>query len=382
MTWEEACRILGVDETATQADIKEQYLYKVQLLHPDKTLDKPEKIRQKAEEELVRINEIYKFLSDDKNNPCNPPKLEIVPSMVRFAEVALNQKKETIIEIKNAGGPFTNCWIDNSPAPWLAVTGVKAATNEAMPLLVTIEAHGLPAVVRSERCSITVRLKNEKTGLVDEAAIGVEIVPTPLVAKLKVSKRKIKFRDVPPGTVVSYVLEISNSGPDTLHGSVASNSPWLTASQSDIVLPKRTRSRCTLNVDTGNLPAGFRETGRISICTNGGETVVSVELRLAAYQRQGQTQAASSGSGGYGQNSKNYGGLYTTAPTPRARRRGGCFWFFKFIMLFIVTFAVGLAAIALFMTLFMDGKSPDLGGVLGWGAITLIISFIVAKISG
>ena len=119
MIWEEACHVMGVIETATTAEIKEQYLYKVQLLHPDKTLDKPEKIRQKAEEELIRINEAYKFLSNEKNNPRTPPKLEISPLAVRFADVALHQKKVTTIDIGSIGGPFTNCWIDNSPAPWL-----------------------------------------------------------------------------------------------------------------------------------------------------------------------------------------------------------------------------------------------------------------------
>jgi hypothetical protein len=315
MMWEEACNTLGVAETATPAEIKEQYLYKVQLLHPDKTLDKPEKIRQKAEEELTRINEAYKFLSEEKNNPRTPPKLEVTPLAVRFTDVGLNQKKATTIDIKSAGGPYTNCWIDNSPAPWLVVTGVKATTSEALPLQVTIEAQGLPVIVRPERCSVPIRLKNEKTGLTDEVAVSIEIVPAFQVAKLKIKRGKIKFKNLPSGVVRSYILEIVNGGPDMLHGSITTNASWLTASQSEIALPKRTFSRCTLSVDTDGLPAGFRGTGFVRICTNGGEAAIPVEI-TTTQQGQGRPVPAPAYSGSSGLGPRTYGGMQSTAPTP------------------------------------------------------------------
>ncbi len=375
MNWEEACRILGVSEEATPAEIKEQYLYKAQLLHPDKTINTPDKVRQKAEEELAQTNESYKFLSDFKNDPRNPPKLEIAPLAVRFTEVALNQKKSTTIEVKSAGGPFTNCWIDNSPAPWLAVTGVKAATSEALPLLVTIEASGLPGIIQTERCQILVKLRNEKTGLEDVGAINVEIVPAFLAAKLKVKKRKIKFENVPLGTIRSYVLEIGNAGPDILHGYVVTNSPWLSASQSEIILPKRAVGRCTLNVDTENLPPGFREIGYVNIYTNGGEAAVPIEIAVAKIL-QSRPVPANYGSQGRG---RAYGGMQAAAPAPRpVGSGGGSFWLLRFVLIFVVTFGLGLVCIIFFTGNRPDG--PDIPSIVGWGAITLVASMLIATI--
>ena len=69
MDWIEACQILGVPESATEAEIKEQYIYKAQLLHPDKNQDKPENIRKKAEAELVLVNQAYAIVSNPGNNP-------------------------------------------------------------------------------------------------------------------------------------------------------------------------------------------------------------------------------------------------------------------------------------------------------------------------
>jgi len=45
MNWEEACQILGVPITATKDEIRAQYIYKAQLLHPDKTIGLPENVR-------------------------------------------------------------------------------------------------------------------------------------------------------------------------------------------------------------------------------------------------------------------------------------------------------------------------------------------------
>ncbi|MCL2150417.1 MAG: J domain-containing protein [Dehalococcoidia bacterium] len=376
MIWEDACRTLGVLETATPAEIKEQYLYKVQLLHPDKTLDKPDKIRQKAEEELIGINEAYKFLSEDRNNPRNPPKLEIAPRAVRFAEVGLNQKKETTIEIKSAGGPYTNCWIDNSPASWLAVTSVKATSSEALPLLVTIEVQGMPAVIQPERCQILIRLKNEKTGLMTEDAINVEIIPLHLIARLKIQGRKIKFQKVPLDTVRSYVLEFGNRGPEILHGYIATNAPWLSASLSEIVLPKKAMSRCTISVDTTNLSSGLRDVGLINVCTNGGEAVIPVELTTVG-QRQSRPASASSYPGGQGQGQKAYGSMYAATPVTRVRRKSGGFWFFKFILIFALIFGVGLACIYYFL------DDPDWGNILSWwGAIAFVVSLLLSLVRG
>jgi curved DNA-binding protein CbpA len=64
MNFEEACQILGVPFTSTREEIHAQYIYKAQLLHPDKTMGLPESVRIKAEEELKRINQAYNILKD------------------------------------------------------------------------------------------------------------------------------------------------------------------------------------------------------------------------------------------------------------------------------------------------------------------------------
>ena len=64
MNWEEACQILGVPITAKAAEIQSQYIYKAQLLHPDKTIGLPETIRHKAEEELKLVNAAFMVIKD------------------------------------------------------------------------------------------------------------------------------------------------------------------------------------------------------------------------------------------------------------------------------------------------------------------------------
>ncbi|HOA18789.1 MAG TPA: J domain-containing protein [bacterium] len=48
-------------------EIKEQYRYWVEILHPDKNQNKSEKTRKKAEEKLKRINQIYEKLNKHYN---------------------------------------------------------------------------------------------------------------------------------------------------------------------------------------------------------------------------------------------------------------------------------------------------------------------------
>ena len=64
MDWEEACRILGVETTASDAEIRDQWLYKAQLLHPDKTLGQHESIRKRATDEFILVKQAYEFLSE------------------------------------------------------------------------------------------------------------------------------------------------------------------------------------------------------------------------------------------------------------------------------------------------------------------------------
>jgi hypothetical protein len=178
MTWEEACRILGVKETVSLEEIREQYRYKAQLLHPDKTIGKPEGVRKKAEEEFKLINQAYEVLTNPLNNPLtHPPKLQISPTRIRFKDVEIGQKKSTTFQINNIGGAYTNIWMDNTPAPWLSITAFKSLGVEGeLPMEVTIECTGIGEENKQYSCGLLVRLENEKTQLKDEIALEIEML--------------------------------------------------------------------------------------------------------------------------------------------------------------------------------------------------------------
>jgi F0F1-type ATP synthase assembly protein I len=176
MDWSEACRILGVTESATDEEIKDQYFYKVQLLHPDKNQDKPESIRKRAETELASINQAYSFATNPDNNPYKiPPKLSIEPGSIRFKDIKIGMKKRTTLVIKNTGGPYTSIWIDNQPAPWLTVAEIKSISSERLPLEVALECTGTGEPDKQYSCDLCVKLENENTHSVDQAMVKFEL---------------------------------------------------------------------------------------------------------------------------------------------------------------------------------------------------------------
>jgi hypothetical protein len=176
MDWKEACRILGVPESATDIEIKEQYIYKAQMLHPDKNQGKPEYIIRKAEAELALINQAYSFLGNPQNNPYKiPPKLAIEPMGIRFKDVTIGEKKSITLIVRNTGGPYTSVWMDNQPAPWLTVTGVKSITSERLPLEVALECTGSGEPGKHYTCDFLIKLENEITHTVDQAIVKIEL---------------------------------------------------------------------------------------------------------------------------------------------------------------------------------------------------------------
>jgi hypothetical protein len=176
MDWEEACRILGVNPTASPEEIRQQWHYKAQLLHPDATIGKSESIRKKAEEEFKLVKQAYEFLINPLNNPfTNPPKLKISPKHIRFKDVEIGQKKTTSFEIDSIGGTYTNIWFETEPCPWLSVTSFKSTTTERLPAEVTIECTGIGDPGKQYSCKLPVRLENEKTKLKDEAILDIEL---------------------------------------------------------------------------------------------------------------------------------------------------------------------------------------------------------------
>ena len=61
MNRKEALRMLGLDEGATQADIKAAYKETVQILHPDK-FEGNKKLQNRATEQFKNLQEAYDFL--------------------------------------------------------------------------------------------------------------------------------------------------------------------------------------------------------------------------------------------------------------------------------------------------------------------------------
>jgi hypothetical protein len=180
MNWEEACQILGVAVTATAAEMKTRWLDENLLRAPDKTINLPESVRQRAEEELKHINAAYDFLKDSKNRlqhvPLNsPPKLSISPQRIRFKDVEPGQRKTTTIKIESVGGSYTKFWMDDSPAAWLKVVEVKSTTNDPLPLEATLEAANNGSLRGQAACSLLIRLEDEKTRAKDEVTVKVEL---------------------------------------------------------------------------------------------------------------------------------------------------------------------------------------------------------------
>ncbi len=60
--FEDYYEILGVSPDASAASLKEAYRYKANILHPDRLMGVAESIRDRAEEDLKRVNKAYDVL--------------------------------------------------------------------------------------------------------------------------------------------------------------------------------------------------------------------------------------------------------------------------------------------------------------------------------
>lgn len=251
LTWEEACHILGVPESATGAEIKERYLFLLQMLHPDKNIDKPEKVRLKAQDEFIRVKEAYEFLiSNEPAGPEPPPKLSVVPLSIRFKDLGPGEKKCTTIEVASVGGAYTSFWADNAPAPWLRVTDIKSTTAEPLPLLVTIEATGMSEMDGQQRCALRIRLSNERSGLADEVAVDIEATLKVSVPRLRVRNGEVVFSNIPPFTRSHDILELENNGQATVQGRITTEAAWLSVSPDRFRVRGGSLARFNVQVDT------------------------------------------------------------------------------------------------------------------------------------
>ncbi len=155
-------QIFGIQRSATAKEIKEAYLYKVQILHPDRMGMMPERIRIQAEEDLKKVNEAYEVLSDTKRRAQydkktfrsvepvvssyqetkvkGKPKLEIYPKSIFFDKALPYVKQKGSFFIRNVGGDYSEIMIA-APPQWIKIIRTKSLyPNRKLPMQVDIEA--------------------------------------------------------------------------------------------------------------------------------------------------------------------------------------------------------------------------------------------------
>ena len=159
---EDYYRILGIDRSATPVQIKEAYLYWVNILHPDRMRNMSERIRIQAEDDLKKVNKAYGILSDlrrraqydvktfggveqavdsyGKTKVKGKPKLEIYPKTILFDKVLPYVKQRGSFYIRNVGGDHSLIMI-STPPQWVKIIRTKSLyPNSKLPMQVDIEA--------------------------------------------------------------------------------------------------------------------------------------------------------------------------------------------------------------------------------------------------
>lgn len=158
---EDYYQILGISPEADTKQIKEAYLYKVNILHPDRLAAMTPRIRRLAEEELKKVNMAYEVLSNPqkrqqydtrrfgstevvrdvkKTGLGKKPKPEVYPRTIHFDKILPYVKQQASFFIRNVGGPYTKVLI-SEPPEWIRVVKTKSLQNYAkLPMRVDIEA--------------------------------------------------------------------------------------------------------------------------------------------------------------------------------------------------------------------------------------------------
>ena len=178
-------QMLGIPPNASPSQIKEAYLYKVNILHPDRLAVMPERIRQMAEDELKKVNAAYEVLSNparrqqyDKSrgrgtvasstpspsyrSPGKLPKPEVHPRTISFDQALAYVPEKGFFFIRNVGGPYKKVSI-STPPEWLKIKKtVPLKDGTRLPMRVDIEAVGIQWE-KTYSSEIIVRLDDEES---------------------------------------------------------------------------------------------------------------------------------------------------------------------------------------------------------------------------
>jgi curved DNA-binding protein CbpA len=151
--------ILGVEQNASQDDIKKAWKDKHWILSADHMQGAPESAKQKAEADLKEVNRAFEVLGNSvkrkeydrilQQNPntnttqsLSAPKPTIDPYHIEFKNAAPGEVKKASFTIFNTGGPYSKINISN-PDSWLRVVAWRSlSTSDELPLKVEIEAQG------------------------------------------------------------------------------------------------------------------------------------------------------------------------------------------------------------------------------------------------
>jgi hypothetical protein len=218
--WEDYYEILGVSPDSTAGEIKEAYLYKVNILHPDGLMSRPESIRRQAEKDLKKVNRAYEVLKDpqkrqeyhsewvkqrakSKETFIPKPKPIVDPPHICFSNVEPGEIKRASFIIRNVGGPYSN-FLFSDPDSWVRVVHqAPLTTADELPLEVEIEAEG-EEWEKTYSEYIRVKLDEEET----QVRIELQTKPEPIREKVAVS-------GIPTPRPTPKVGYVGGTGPTT-----------------------------------------------------------------------------------------------------------------------------------------------------------------------